>query len=112
MAVITIMQDQAVVLANTQEYNTPWISFPAEFKNAQVVVQCKGRISGTLGVTMQATWDTDSASTVGSTISVNAVGTTLQDVSTGLGPMVRFNLEATTGDVVQMISIYLTTKSE
>lgn len=111
MGVLTIVQDFAFVAASGQSFNTPWIAFPAEHERAQIVVICKSRVSGTLLAQMQTTWDTDSESNVGSAASVNAQGTTITDITTGLGPMIRFNLAGSAADTIMVISIYVTPKS-
>jgi len=111
--VITLCQDFAFVSATGQSFSFPWVSFPAEFKNAQIVVLAKSKSGGNFTVTVQTTWDTDSVATVGSVVTVSAVATQIQDVATGLGPMIRLNLGNSSGsDAFSIISVYVTPKSE
>jgi hypothetical protein len=108
--VIVIVENFTFAAANGQSINTPWIQFPAEYSKAQINVTVKSRVSGTLVAQMQASWDTDSKVDVGTAISANAQGTSLQDVTSGLGPLVRFNLLASAADTIMVISIYVTPK--
>jgi hypothetical protein len=109
--VIVLVKDLAWVGATTQTWNTDWVSFPAGFQNAQLVVLVKSIVGGSLAVQLETTWDTDTATDAGSAVTANAVGTNVQDITTGLGPMVRLNFVAT-GTTQLVLSAYLTPKSE
>jgi hypothetical protein len=100
------------VACGTGGFSTDWIRVPEGFKNWQLVVIVHGRISTTAGnVQLYTTWDTATATAVGSTVLLSTVAVNAQDISSGMGPMVRLTF-VVTADSAATISVYLTPKSE
>ncbi len=93
-------------------WGTDWISFPAGFKNAQLVIVTKSRIgTSSLAVQLQTTWDTDQVQDVGAAISTGAPAIQISNITADLGPMVRLHLSCAS-DCQVVVSVYLTPKSE
>jgi hypothetical protein len=87
-------------------------ALPEGNKNWQLVVIVHGRISTTAGnVQLYTTWDTATATAVGSTVLLSTVAVSAQDISSGMGPMVRLTF-VLSADSAATISVYLTPKSE
>lgn len=112
MSRIVILENFAFVGELGQDWGTDWIAVPASFQNWQLVIVVKSLIAGSgLDVRFQTTWDTDAAVTAWFVPVLNATGTTVIDVGSDVGPMVRlfFRPTSTSGLV---FSCYLTPKSE
>lgn len=114
MGVITILKDFTFVGSVGQVMATDWISFPAEYKNAQLALVVKSAIApANLACVLQGTFDMDSETTIAAPAALTAAGTSLTDVTTGLTPMIRLQLTAGGGAATSMVlSAYLTAKSE
>ena len=96
---------------NGSSMNTEFVEFPAEHVNAQLTILCKSLIAGSaVTVQLQSSWDTDAVTNVGAPQLVNAVGTTILNVTAGLGPMLRLNLSSTAPSQL-IVSVFLTPKS-
>jgi hypothetical protein len=113
--VITLLQNQTIVLAVGQAFNLPWITFPAGHLNAQLVLDVKGLdTGGDLSVQPQASWDTDNEVPIGGAIALNALGPTIVDIDPAygpLGPLFRLNLTGGAGGAIITLSAWLTPKS-
>jgi hypothetical protein len=108
--VIVLAKDMAFVAANGQGWSMDWIAVPAEVQLWQLVFVVKTRVGGTLQVFLDTTWDTDSTSNV-TAGALGAVGTTLIDITSGVGPMVRLRFNPV-GTTQLMFSAYLTPKQD
>lgn len=99
--------------ANGGSFQTEWMQIPPGFQNWQLVAQVHGRISTTAGtVQLQTSWDTSAVTSLGSTANLATANTPQeQDISSGVGPLVRLTFAAT-ADTVVTISVWLTPKSE
>lgn len=92
-------------------WGTPWIRFPAEHTDAQLVVIVKGQLAGSsLTVQPVASWDTDSSSTVGAGATVTVPGEYVANLTQDLGPYVRVIFVAGAGTCQMLITVYLTPK--
>ncbi len=110
--VITLLKNFTFAGDNNQDWATDWIAVPAEYQNWQLVFIVKSLVSGSsLTVTLQTTWDTDSASTVVVGSLLNTVGTTIVPITSGVGPMVRLFFEPGVSPTLLVLSAYLTPKS-
>lgn len=108
---ITLLRLFTLAAANAGGLATDWIRVPEGYQNWQLVVIIHGRISTTAGTgTLQTTWDTETATGVGSSFNLATVGVAAQDISSGVGPMVRLGF-ACSADSVVVLSVYLTPKS-
>jgi hypothetical protein len=111
MGPVTLLKNFTYVGDPAQSWNTDWVSWPAEFQNAQIVVLTKSRIgTSILSIQLQTTWDTDQASNVGTVINTGAPATQQQDINTGMGPMIRLNLLSAAACQV-VVSVFVTPKS-
>lgn len=114
--VITLMQNQTIILTPGQAFALPWTSFPAEHQNAQLVLAVKGLDpGGVLNVQPQASWDTDSAVAIGTPIVLNAFGSTVVRIDAAygpLGPLFRLFFTAGSPAVLITLSAWLTPKVE
>lgn len=112
MDVITLLKNFTFVGQISQSWATDWIAVPPGFQNWQLVVVVKSLLTGAnMGYILQTTWDTDSATNTTGTGAANAVGTTITNIASGVGPMVRLQLTATATSSL-VLSAYLTPKSE
>jgi hypothetical protein len=114
--VITLMQNQTIVLAAGQTFALPWADFPAEHLNAQLVLAVKGILpGGVLNVLPQASWDTDVEVPIGAVIALNAIGNTVVNINPvygPLGPLFRLFFSAGAPSVEVTMSAWLTPKSD
>ncbi len=111
MGPIILLKNFTFVGQTAQSWATDWIAIPAGFENWQLVVVAKSMLAGTnLGYTLQTTWDTDSATNTSGTGSIAAVGTTITNITSNMGPMARLSMTATANSSV-VFSVYLTPKS-
>lgn len=98
--------------ANGSSMNTEWVRIADGFQNWQLTVQVHSRISTTTAtVQLQTSWDGSSQTALGSAVALATVGLNTQDITTGMGPMVRLAFSATADSVV-VLSVWLTPKSE
>ena len=109
MNVIVICKYLTFVGSAAQTFCTEWISFPAEHQTAELRVEAKSVSTANMTVQGQTSYDTDSEDNVGSAITVAAAGTQTILISSGLGPMFRVKLTATSATFV-VLCIYLTPK--
>ncbi len=113
--VITLLQHQSIVLAAGQSFDLPWVDFPAEHSNAQLVLDVKGiDTGGTLNVQPQASWDTDNEVSIGGPIALSILGATVVNVDAvygPLGPLFRLRLTGGAGGAIITLSAWLTPKS-
>lgn len=113
MSVITLLKDFTFAGEQGELLQTDWVPFPAGIENAQLVVIVKNRLgSSALDLALQASWDTDTAETIpASLLTTGGPGTTIMDITSGLGPLVRFWLLASSmSDSQVTLSVYLTPK--
>lgn len=93
-------------------FNTQWMPFPSDYKNAELWVSCKTHDgSGTLTVKLQSSVDSDAVEDA-ATSSVTAASQEVTAVSSKLGPMVRLNLSSTTTAVQAVVSVWLLPKRD
>lgn len=112
MSMISLLKYQVVVGSNGSTWQTEWVRVDEGHQNWQCVVQVHSRIAGTTGtVQLQTTWDTSKADDIGSAQSVATDGIFPQDITTGMGPMVRLAF-AFTADSSVLVSIWLTPKTD
>ena len=107
---IVLVKDMTFAAASGQSWALDWVAIPAEYDQWQLVFVVKARIAGTVVVQLQTTWDTDVVVNIGgAAVALNAVGTTIVNIASGMGPMVRLLFTATiTANL--MFSAYLTPK--
>jgi hypothetical protein len=111
MGMITLLKHFTYAAANGGGFSTDWVRIPEEYQNWQLVVIVHSRISTTTAsVQLATTWDTATATNIGSSASLATVGVNQQDITSGMGPMVRLNFSATADSAVTL-SVYLTPKS-
>lgn len=112
MGTITLLKNFTFVGDANQDWAIDWSSIPAEFQNWQLTLIVKSIVAlSSLNVTPQTTWDTDSSSNVVAATTLNAVGTTIVTISSGMGPMFRLFFHPTATSHL-VLSAYLTPKSE
>jgi hypothetical protein len=113
--VITLLQNQTIVLAAGQSFNLPWTNFPAEHQNAQLVLDVKGLdTGGTLNVQPQASWDSDNEVSIGGTIALAGLVPAIVNIDPAygpLGPLFRSKLTGGAGGAIITLSAWLTPKS-
>ena len=113
MAVLTLLKNLTFVGEQGDLWFTDCVAFPAGYENAQFVVIVESRAgSSTLDLVLQASWDTDSVSSIAATfMTTGGPGTTVVNITSGLGPLVRLSLLASAvGDSEVTLSVYLTPK--
>jgi hypothetical protein len=113
MPVIVLLKNFTFAGQQGDLWHTDWVAFPAGHEDAQFVVIVKSRkASSTLDLVLQASWDTDSASSIPATfMTTGGPGTTIVGIASGLGPLVRLSLLASAvGDSEIVLSVYLTPK--
>jgi hypothetical protein len=109
---ITLLKLFTFAGANGSTLSTEWVRVPEGFQIWQLTVIVHSRIAGTTAtVQLITTWDTAFPTAVGSSANIATVGNTSQDITSGVGPMVRLLFSAT-ADSVSVVSVYLTPKSE
>jgi hypothetical protein len=108
---ITLLKDFTFVGDANQDWAIDWTGISAEYQNWQLVLIVKSMVvPSSLQVTPQTTWDTDSASNVVAATTLNAVGTTIISITSGMGPMFRLFFHPTATSHL-VFSAYLTPKS-
>ena len=114
--VITLLQNQTIILAAGQGFSLPWVDFPAEHENAQLVLDVKGLApGGSLGVLPQVSFNTDSELNVGAAIALAATGVVVVNITPAVGPLgPLFRLQFSTGGagVSITLSAWLTPKRQ
>jgi hypothetical protein len=112
MGTITLLK-HFTFAGDNQTFFTDWVHFPNEHMNAQLVVIVHSRTStSAVSVQLQTTWDTATATSAGSSVSAGAPGTSQENITSGMGPMVRLALTGGGANTFMTISVYLTPKSE
>jgi hypothetical protein len=113
MSVIVLLKNFTFVGQQADLWHTDWMQFPANRQNAQYVVIIKSRAGASaLDLVLQTSWDTDGANSIGVTfMTTGGPGTTIANITSGLGPLVRLSLLASAlGDSQVVLSVYLTPK--
>ena len=114
MPVITLLKNFAFAGQQADLWFTDWVAFPADWQNAQFVVVIKSRVGvSALDMVLQTSWDTDGANAIGATfMTTGGPGTTIDNITSGLGPLVRLSLLASAiGASSIVLSVYLTPKA-
>ena len=107
---ITLLKHFTFAAANGGSLNTDWLRIPEGNQIWQLVVIIHSRISTTAGtVQLATTWDTATATLIGSSANLATVGVNVQDISSSMGAMVRLAFAASADSAVTM-SVYLTPK--
>lgn len=110
MSMITLAKHLTAAGANAGGFSTDWVRIPEGNQHWQLVVIVHARISTTAGtVQLATTWDTASATLIGSSSNLATIGVTSQDITSGMGPMVRLTF-VFTADSATTISVFLTPK--
>lgn len=108
---ITLLRGFTYAGANANGFVTDWVPIPEEHQSWQLVVEIHGAIASTAGtVRLATTWDTGMTSNPGSSVSLASLGPNVQDITTGMGPMVRVVI-ASTADSIATLSVHLTPKT-
>lgn len=113
MSVITLLKNFTFVGQQADLWFTDWVAFPSGWQNAQFVVIIKSRASSAaLDLVLQTSWDTDGANSIAATfMTTGGPGTTIVNITSGLGPLVRLSLLASAiGDSQITLSAFLTPK--
>ena len=113
MALLTLLRNLTFVGQQGDLWFTDWVAFPAGYENAQFVVVVRSRTGvSKIDLYLQTSWDTDSISGIATTfMSTGGPGTTIVNITSGLGPLVRLSLLASAvGRSEVTLSIYLTPK--
>jgi len=109
---ITLLKYFTLAIGSGTPFNTEWIRVPEGFQNWQLTVLVHGAISTTNAtLQLQTSWDTSFEDSIGSPQGLAIPGPFPQDITAGMGPLVRINFTATADSVVTL-SVYLTPKSE
>jgi hypothetical protein len=104
---VTLLQRYTYEGDNASAYFTPWFQFPSEYANAQLVLITHSIAeTGTVGVQLQTTWDTSTPVDVGIDMDPSTPSTQVQDIASGLGPLVRLRLRSN-ADAEVVISVFL-----
>jgi hypothetical protein len=110
MNMITLLKHFTACGANPSSYSTDWVRIPEGNQLWQLVVIIHGCLSTTSGtVQLSTTWDTASSTLMGATANLSLVGVQSQDITSGMGPMVRLNFQFVADSAVT-ISVFLTPK--
>ena len=110
---LTLLKHFTFAAATGQTMITDWVRIPEGNQIWQLVVLVHSRIS-TTNATLQlyTTWDTSVVDDIGSAVNLATVGLNVQDISSGVGPMVRLLLTAGgASDSATTISVWLTPKT-
>ena len=95
MGVITLLDKFTYVASSTaSDFNTPWVSFPAIHRRAELWIDVKSFETGGLDYRLESTVDTDSTMDV-TNGSATMVSTSVTEITSKLGRMVRLNLAST-----------------
>ena len=107
---ITILKQLTLAAALGDQFIMNWIRVPEGILDWQVVALVHSRISSTAGGGQLTTsWDMNAENGLGSAVNLATLGLSDQDISTGMGPYVRFTLSAAaTSDPV--LPVWLTPK--
>lgn len=108
---ITLLKHFTFAAANNGQFITEWVRVPEGYQNWQLVFEVHSRISTTAGsAQLETTWDSATPSNLGTTPNLATIGIDKQDITSGMGPMVRLVLSAT-ADTAVVVSVFLTPKS-
>ena len=91
---ITLLDRFTYVGGNGDGMYTPWVSFPEEYKNAEVWLDAKTVETGTLSVDLESSADTTANTTPMSGQAVSTVGISVVAVTSSLGPLIRLKLSS------------------
>lgn len=112
MAMIVLLKHFTFAAANGGSFTSDWVRVPEGNQNWQLVFEIHSRISTTAGSgQLQTTWDTSQQSNIGSSANLATLGLNPQDITSGMGPMVRVVLSAT-ADTAVTLSLFLTPKND
>jgi len=91
---------------------TPWVSFPSDYKNAELWIDTKTHDAGaTITIDLQSSMDTTQEE-VAATESSITPGNAISAIASELGPLVRLKLSTTAGPVAAVLSVYLVPKHD
>lgn len=108
---IILLKHFTFAAANGGSFTSDWVNVPPEFQNWQLVFEIHSRISTTAGSgQLETTWDTALKTNIGSSANLATQGLAPQDITSGMGAMVRVVLTST-GDTAVTLSVFLTPKS-
>jgi hypothetical protein len=112
---LTLLKHFTFAATNGGSFTTDWFRVPEGNQNWQLVFEVHSHISTTVATgQLQTTWDTSTQSNIGSSANLATNGLNPQDITTGMGPMVRLVLTAGGGgatDSAVTLSVFLTPKS-
>lgn len=91
---ITLLKHVTFAAANNGQFITEWVRVPEGYQNWQLVFEVH----------------TGMTSNPGSSVSLASLGPNVQDITTGMGPMVRVVI-ASTADSIATLSVHLTPKT-
>ena len=97
---------------NTSSMVTPWVSFPSDYKEAELWVDIKTTDANTVTLDLQSSPDTTAVETSGSFSVGGSVGVTANDVTSKLGPMVRLKLSTSGTAATVTLSVWLIPKRD
>lgn len=97
---------------NGGTFTSEWFRVPEGNQNWQLVFEIHSRISTTAGTgQLETSWDTGEEDAVGSSANLATQGLNIQDISSGMGPLVRVVLASTNDATAATLSVFLTPKS-
>lgn len=109
---ITLLKHFTFAAHNGGSFTSEWIHVPPGNQNWQLVFEIHSRVSATAGTgQLETTWDTGEEDTVGSSANLATQGLNLQDITSGMGPMVRVVLASTNDATAVTLSVFLTPKN-
>ena len=109
---ITLLKHFTFAAHNGGEFISEWVRVPEGNENWQLVFEIHSRISTTAGTgQLETTWDTGEENQIGSTANLATQGLAIQDITSGMGPMVRVVLASTNDATAVTLSVFLTSKN-
>lgn len=110
---ITLLKYFTFAAANGGTFTSEWVRVPAGNQNWQLVFQIHSRVAATIGSgQLQTSWDTAVPDDIGSSANLATLGLSPQDISSGMGPMVRVVLTSGDDATAVTLSVYLTPKND
>ena len=111
MDTITLLDRFTYVGTSNDEIFTPWVHFPAHYKQAELWIDVKTYETGPGALELQTSMDTTQIHTIGSSVAVSQKGLDIDAHTAEFGPLVRLKLSST-GAARYVVSVWLVPKQD